>query len=99
MNNRDGPPTPPVTLTTANLLPPPPNHLIRALTAAFKTAIQKNDVQNLTNLRHLYDHTMRTNLEFVIYDLDVLNVARTTATQLINSHTAASTPLLDSPPN
>ena len=42
---------------------------------------------------------MRTNLEFSFYDKSNLHATRATANQLVNSHTAASTPLPDSPPN
>ena len=99
MNNSDGPPTTSPTSTTTNLPPPPPNHPIRLLTTVFNSAIQQNDTEALTNLRNLYNHTMRTNLEFCFYDLNDLNPARTTANQLINSLMAASTPLPDSQPN
>ena len=99
LNNSDGrPPTSP-TSTTVNLPPPPPNHPIRLLTATFNDAIQRNHARDLTNLLHLYDQTMRTNLEFSFYDKSDLHAARATANQLVNSHTAASTPLPDSPPN
>ena len=95
MNNSDGPPTSPISLTTAELPPPPPNHLILRLTATFKDAI----IKDLINLHRLHDQTMSTNLEFLFYDLTDLHTACTTTTQLINSFSAASTPLPDSPAN
>ena len=99
LDNSDGPPTSPPSSPTTGKPSPPPNHLILHLTTAFEAATWKNNVNDLKNLPPLYDQTMSTNLEFLFYDLTDLHTVRTKATQLIDAHTAASTPLPDSPPN
>ena len=65
----------------------------------FQFAIQEKDIEELTNLRRLYNQTMSTGLDLLCYDLTTLCTARTTTIQIINSHTAPSTPLPALPPN
>ena len=85
--------------TAAEPLQPLINHAISNLTATFQRAIQIKDLDKLKNLRNLYNQTMSTNLDFICYDTTALGIARATAFQIINHHTAPSTPLPASPPN
>ena len=88
-----------ISLPAAELPQPPTNHAISHLTAEFQRAIQVKDIEQLSNLRQLFNQTMKTNLEFLCYDLSTLYTARSTAIHILDSHLAASTPLPASPPN
>ena len=88
--------TPP---TTINLPRPPANHPILLLTSAFHKAIQTNNVHELEVIDHLYKNTMKSNLDFLIYDCSNLIDLHLTAINLLDSHTTANTPLPPSPPN
>ena len=57
--------TPPTTIT----LPwPPADHPILLLTSAFQNAIQTNNMHELEDLNHLYRNTLKSHLDFLLYD-------------------------------
>ena len=74
--------------------PPPIDHPILLL-----TTIQQNDIDELTNINHLYKHTMKSNIDCLLYDRSNLCATRQTAMNLLNSHITTFTPLPTSPPN
>ena len=59
----DGPPTSPNPVTATKRPPPPINHNIQILTAAFQDAILENDIFELTTLYLQYSLAMRNDLE------------------------------------
>ena len=79
--------------------PLPTNHAILFLTLAFQLAIQKNNTEEITSINHLYNQNLKSNLDFILYDLSNLRATRQIAMNLLNSHITASTPLPTSPPN
>ena len=72
---------------------PPPNHTILFLTTSFQLAIQENDIAEITAINKLYSQTLKSNLDFILYDRSNLRAIQQTALNLLNSHVAASTPL------
>ena len=80
--------TPP---TTINLHRPPADQPILLLTSAFHNAIQTNNVYELEVIDHLYNNTMKSNLDFLRYDRSDLIDLHLTAVNLLDSHTAANT--------
>ena len=96
LNSSNAPPT---SLTTPDRPQPPINHPILTLTAAFLNAIQENNIFELTTINHLYNQSLKSNLDFLLNDRSNLRAAHNTAMQLLNSHIGAFTPLPASPPN
>ena len=47
---------------------PPANHAILLLTDAFQRAIQENDIAKITAINELYNQTLKSNLDFILYD-------------------------------
>ena len=76
----------------------PIHNTIRILTNAFSQAIQQHNITHLSSLVNQYKHQLDTELELFEHDLSVLDAYNSTAKDLINSHTALSTPLPSSPP-
>ena len=85
--------------TTADRPQPPINHHILTLTAMFQDAIQENDIFELTPANNQYTQAMNSNPDFSLYDHSNLRAVHKIAMQILNSHTAVSTPLPASPPN
>ena len=79
-------------------LQPPVHNTIRILTNAFLQAIQQRNINHLSSLVNQYKHKLDTDLELFEHDLSVLDAYNSTAKDIINSHTALSTPLPSSPP-
>ena len=90
LNGSNASPTSP---TIADRPQPPINHPILTLTAAFLDAIQENNIFELTAIYHLYKQSLKSNLDFFLYDRSNLQAAHNTAMQLLNSYIAASAPL------
>ena len=86
------------TLSSNDQPQPPPDHLILRLTKVLHNAIQKNNIHQMTAFAKQYTHNMENNPDFCHYDLSNLEDLYQTATNIINSHTAMSTPLPSSPP-
>ena len=99
LNNSDGPLDSPNSVTATKRPPPPINHNIQILTAAFQDAILENDIFELTAVNLQYSLAMRNDLDFLKYDRSELKLTHKQAQQILNAHTAASTPILASPPN
>ena len=95
LNNDHNPRTSP---TTADC-PPPADHAILLLTKAFRFAIQANDIKELTAINESYIQSLKSNLEFLLYDRSNLRAIRQIAMNVLNSHVATSTPLTTSQPN
>ena len=95
LNSDHGPQT---SLITADLLPPA-NHAILFLTAAFKHPIQENNIVEITAINKLYAQTLKSNLDFILYDRSNLRATRQITMNILNSQAPASTPLPTSPPN
>ena len=76
----------------------PVHNTIRILTNAFSQAIQLQNINHLSSLVNQYKHQLDTELELFEHDLSVLDAYNSTAKDIINSHTALSTPLPSSPP-
>ena len=53
--------------TTANHSPPA-NHAILLLTKAFLLAIQAHNIAKITAINELYNQTLKSNLDFILYD-------------------------------
>ena len=87
------------TSRTTTARPPPTNQTILLLTTAFQLAIQENDIDEVTSINHLYNQTLKSNLDFILYDRSNLHATRKIAMNLLNSNIAASTLLPTSPPN
>ena len=64
LDNNHGPRTSP---TTTDRLPPV-NHAILLLTDSFKLAIQDNNIAEITAINELYNQTLKSNLDFILYD-------------------------------
>ena len=90
LNSNHAPQTSPTTTTCL----PPIDHAILLHTAAF----QENDINELTSINHLYNQTLKSNLDFLLYDRSDLRATWQIAMNILNSHIAASTPLPTSPP-
>ena len=95
LNSDHGPQT---SLITATCLPPT-NHAILLLPATFQLAIQENYIDEITSINYLYNQTLKSNLDFILYDYSDLRATRQIAMNLLNSHIATSTPLPTSPPD
>ena len=95
LNSNNGPQT--SQITAAHLLPT--NHSILLLTPAFQLAIQENDIVEIMAINELYTQTLKSNLEFILYDLSDSRTTRQIVMNLLNSHVTTSTPLPTSPPN
>ena len=94
INNSDGRPPASPTSTSAFKLPPPPtNHNIHVLTASFQAAILDNHIFELTAVDSLYSSALKSDMEFHKYDRSDLKLAHKQAQEILNAHTAASTPL------
>ena len=78
---------------------PPPDHLILHFTKAIRIAIKNNNIRQLSAYVNQCNHQLDTNPEFVKYDLSDLLSVHQAATNILDSHTARSTPLPPSPPN
>ena len=89
LNNDNNPRTSPITADR----PPPANYVILLLTKAFQFAIQANNMGELETLIDSYLQSLKSNLEFLLYDRSKLRAIRQIAMNILNSHTAASTPL------
>ena len=72
---------------------------LATLTAPFQGAIQEKYIFKLTSVDHQYTQAMKSNMDFLLYDLSNLRTVNKTALQILNSHAAVSTPLPASPPN
>ena len=84
--------------STTKRPPPPINHNIQILTAAFQEAILENDIFELTAVDSQYSLAMKNDPDFLKYDRSDLKLAHKQAQEILNAHTAASTPL-PQPPN
>ena len=82
--NSDYAPTSPINPTRPLLI----DHPIVLLTSTFQLAIQQNDINELTNVNHLYNHTMKFNIDCLLYDRTDLYAARQTPMNLLNTHIA-----------
>ena len=82
----------PTSLTIADHPQPPIDHPVLLLTTAFQLAIQKNDIDELTAINHLYIQTLGSNLDFWLYDRSNLHATQQTAINLLNSAAAPAGP-------
>ena len=94
LNSNHGPQILPITPDDLS----PANHAILFLTAAFKHPIQENNIVEITAINKLYAQTLKSNLDFILYDRSNLCATQQIAMNILNSHVAASTPLPTSPP-
>ena len=78
---------------------PPANHTILLLTEVYLLAIQANEIAKITTINESYIKTLKSSLEFLLYDHFDLHATRQIAMKILNSHVAASTSLPTSPPN
>ena len=53
--------------------PPPANHAILLLTKAFRFAIQANNIKELTAINESYIQSLKSNLDFLLYDCSNLH--------------------------
>ena len=61
--------------------------------------IQANDIKELTAINESFIQSLKSNLEFLLYDRSNLRAIRQIAMNVLNSHVATSTPLSTSQPN
>ena len=95
LNGRNAPPTSPI---RSGKPLPPINHHISDLTVTFLDAIQEWDSFELTAAVNQYFQAMESDSDFHRYDRSNIREAHRTTVQILNSLTAASTPLPTSPP-
>ena len=74
LNNNDGSPDSPTSMTTTKSPLPPTNHHIQILTAAFQEAILDNNIFELTAVDLQYSSAMRNDQEFLKYDRSELKL-------------------------
>ena len=99
LNYSEASPTSTTSASTFKHPPPPINHDIHIFTTAFQAAILENDIFELTAVDSQHSLAMKTDRDFLKYDRSKLKLAHNQARQILNAHTAASTPLPASPPN
>ena len=92
LNSNHGPQTSPITTDRQ----PPANYAILFLTA-FQLAIQEKDIAEITAINELYAQTLKSNLDFILYDRYDLRAIRQIAMNILNSHVTTTTPLPTSP--
>ena len=72
--------------TSADLPPPPPDHLISMFTRRLYTVIQRDDVELLKSTIKSLQKPIETNLDFFVYDCSAFDTAWKTASDILASH-------------